>query len=84
MTCLWIVCWFRIESIFLFVKQSTKYFCVQGASKPKTYYIAHEILSTEQTFVDALKLVFEVSWGNCFYRGKMPVLCHEACKSINK
>ncbi|RMX53301.1 hypothetical protein pdam_00015255, partial [Pocillopora damicornis] len=31
----------------------------KGPSKSKTYYIAHEILSTEQTFVDALKLVFE-------------------------
>ena len=32
----------------------------QGPPKPKTYHIAHEILSTERTFVDALKLVFEV------------------------
>ena len=32
----------------------------KGPAKPKTYYIAHEILTTERTFVDALKLVFEV------------------------
>lgn len=33
---------------------------MKGPPKPKTYYIAHEILTTERTFVDALKLVFEV------------------------
>ena len=33
---------------------------IKGPAKPKTYYIAHEILTTERTFVDALKLVFEV------------------------
>lgn len=35
----------------------------RGPRKPKTYHIAHEILSTEQTFVDALKLVFEECYG---------------------
>ncbi|CAH3136738.1 unnamed protein product [Pocillopora meandrina] len=35
----------------------------KGPPKSKTYYIAHEILSTEQTFVDALKLVFEECYG---------------------
>lgn len=35
----------------------------QGPPKPKTYYIAHEILSTERSFVDALKLVFEECYG---------------------
>ena len=35
-------------------------FFTKGPAKPKTYYIAHEILTTERTFVDALKLVFEV------------------------
>ncbi|KAL9960559.1 hypothetical protein ACROYT_G034034 [Oculina patagonica] len=35
----------------------------KGPPKPKTYYIAHEILTTERTFVDALKLVFEECYG---------------------
>lgn len=35
----------------------------KGPPKPKTYHIAHEILSTERTFVDALKLVFEECYG---------------------
>ncbi|XP_073229814.1 uncharacterized protein [Porites lutea] len=35
----------------------------KGPSKPKTHHIAHEILSTERTFVDALKLVFEECYG---------------------
>lgn len=35
----------------------------KGPPKPKTYYIAHEILSTEQSFVAALKLVFEECYG---------------------
>ena len=44
-----------IFNLFVVPLLSTK-----GPAKPKTYYIAHEILTTERTFVDALKLVFEV------------------------
>ena len=44
-----------INNIFVVLLLFTK-----GPAKPKTYYIAHEILTTERTFVDALKLVFEV------------------------